>query len=776
MIETHKKSWIRRYLFSTDHKVIAIQYLITGLLFLAVGGILAYLMRFQLAHPWQPIPFFGNLFFKETGGILMPEVYPKLFTMHGGIMVFFAVTPILLGALGNYTIPLEIGARDMAFPRLNMISYWSLFLGCIVILVSFFVPGGAADAGWTLYTPLSSSLKINPNWGIDLFILGLALDAVSILAGGVNYIVTIIKLRVPGMKFTRMPLTNWGLLFSAILNTLWLPLVAAALFMILADRRLGTGFFIAGPLAPHEGGQVLLFQHLFWGFGHPEVYILILPVWGFAGDLLSVFSRKPAFGYLATVISMAVITFLSGIVWGHHMFTSGMNPLVGKAFMFLTITVSVPTAIFFFNWLGTLWRGSIQLTVPMLFTLGVVFVFAIGGLSGLFFAVQTLDIYFHDTYFVVGHFHFTLAASLFLGLFAFITFWFPKMFGRELNPALGKIHFWASFILVNIIFFSMMYVGLHGHMRRIADATAYEFLKPIQPVNIWMGKATGILVLSQLLFVVNFFFSLFFGKKAEANPWQAASLAWTVSSPPPEHNFEKDPVVYCGPHEYGMEGLELKTGKDFLSQDDPLAMTFLRNGERKAQSQGLSLKEQNLPWISITKLGMWVFLVSEIMLFTGLVGSYIVLRLGSHVWPNPAAILNNTILGINTFILICSSLTFALGIHAVKEGRQKELRRFLLITAFLGLAFITIKLFDYHHLWHEGVTPAASLFGACYYLLTGFHGLHVFSGVVVLLYLWFASRRLEFCTVHGERIEASGLYWHFIDIVWIILFAILCLV
>ncbi len=762
--DTKRKSFIRRNIFSTDHKVIAIQYLITGLLFLAVGGTLAYLMRLQIAHPWQPIPIFGNLFFKEAGGILMPEAYPKLFTMHGGIMVFFAVTPILIGALGNYTIPLDIGARDMAFPRLNMISYWSLFLGCLAIVAAFFVPSGAADAGWTLYTPLSSSLKINPNWGIDLFILGLALDAVSILAGGVNFIVTVAKLRAPGMKLSRMPLTTWGLIFSAILNTLWLPLVAAALFMILADRRLGTGFFVAGPLAPHEGGQVLLFQHLFWGFGHPEVYILILPVWGLVGDLLSVFSRKPAFGYKATVISMAAITFLSGIVWGHHMFTSGMNPLVGKIFMFLTITVSVPTAVFFFNWLATLWRGSLRFEVPMLFALGVVFVFAIGGLTGLFFAVQTLDVYFHDTYFVVGHFHFTLAASLFLGLFAFLTFWFPKMFGRELNSTIGKIHFWATFILVNIIFFSMMYVGIHGHMRRIADPSAYEFLKPILPVNVFMGKMTGILVLTQFLFLLNFVGSLLFGKRVGPNPWHAASLAWTTPSPPPHDNFDKDPVVFCGPHEYAVAGLE--GDKDYVFQNDSAALTLLKEKE---------VKVDNFSWISVTKLGMWVFLVSEIMLFTGLIGSYIVLRLGAKSWPNPATILNNGLLGLNTFILISSSLTLVLGVHAIKERKQHEARNFILLTALLGLTFLGIKIWDYQHMWKEGFTPAASLFGASYYLLTGFHGLHVFSGIILLLYLWAASRKLEFCTVHGERIETSGLYWHFIDIIWVILFAILCL-
>lgn len=574
MKEDNRLSFVRKYIFSTNHKVVALQYLFTGIFFLAMGGLMALIIRWQLAYPWQPIPLIGRFLFPESGGAVTPEAYPMLFTLHGGIMVFFAITPILLGALGNYTIPLEVGTKDMAFPRLNMLSYWFLFLGSALLLVSFFVPGGAAGSGWTLYAPLSSSTEVSPGWGQDLFILGLALDAVSILMGGINYITTIIQMRAPGLTLRRLPLTQWGLFFSAVLNTLWLPLVAAALFMVLCDRRLGTAFFVAGPLAPREGGQVLLYQHLFWGFGHPEVYILILPVWGLVGDLLSVFSRKPAFGYKATVLSMLAITVLSGIVWGHHMFTSGMNSLVGKAFVFLTITVSVPTAIFFFNWLATLWRGTIRLTVPMLFALGVVFVFAVGGLTGLFLALQTFDVYVHDTYFVVGHFHYTLAASVLFGAFAFIYTWFPKMFGRQMDERMGRLHFWLSFVSLNMVFSAMMFVGLHGHMRRIADATAYEFLKPIQPLNVFLGWAVLGMVASQLLFFFNFFRSLKGGEPAPANPWEAGSLAWTVSSPPPWHNYETPPAITCGPHEYSVPQLK---GKDWLAQTDPLGATLGRS-------------------------------------------------------------------------------------------------------------------------------------------------------------------------------------------------------
>ena len=567
------RSFWRRYIFSTNHKIIAVQYLMTGLTFLAVGLVLALLMRWQLAHPWQPVPLIGKLLFPASDGAVTPEAYPMLFTMHGGIMVFFAITPILLGALGNYTIPLEIGAHDMAFPRLNMLSYWFLFAGSMILLVSFFVPEGAAGFGWTIYAPLSASTKVTPGWGQDLFILGLALDAVSILMGGINYITTILKLRAPGMTLRRLPLTTWGLFFSSVLNTLWLPLVAAALFMVLMDRRLGTAFFLAGPLAPREGGQVLLYQHLFWGFGHPEVYILIFPVWGLVGDLLAVFSRKPAFGYAATVVSMLTITILSGVVWGHHMFTSGMNPLVGKAFMFLTISISVPTAIFFLNWLCTLWGGSIRLATPMLFVLGVVFDFTIGGLTGLFNGIQTFNVYIHDTNFVVAHFHYALAGSVLFGAFAFIYYWFPKMFGRRLSDRLGMIHFWSTFVLFNLAFFPMFITGLRGQMRRIADPTAYDFLQPIQHWNVFLGWVVLGLVLAQGLLFLNIVWSLARGRRAAANPWEAASLAWTVPSPPPWHNFETVPTVYCGPHEYGVPGLQ---GLDWLVQNDPRAATVCR--------------------------------------------------------------------------------------------------------------------------------------------------------------------------------------------------------
>jgi cytochrome c oxidase subunit 1 len=558
----------RRRVFSTDHKVIARQYLWTGLAFLLLAGLFAVLIRWQVAHPFQPVPLVGDLLFPSNGGRIKAEQYSMLFTMHGSLMVFFAITPILFGAFGNFSIPLQVGAEDMAFPTLNMVSFWTLALGSVLMAASFLLPGGAASAGWTAYAPLSSNPSYTLGWGQTLWLLGILASGTSTLMGAINFVATTLNMRAEGMTLMRLPLAVWGFLFSSILSILWIPVVATGLFLVFADRAFGTAFLMAGPSAPAGGGQPLLYQHLFWGFGHPEVYILILPVWGIVGDLLSVFTRKPAFGYRVTVFSMAAITAVSGVVWGHHMFTSGMNPLLGRAFMLLTITISVPTACFFFNWLATLWRGSVRLQPPMLYVLGIVFVFAIGGLTGLHNAVQALDVYIHDTYFVVGHFHYTLAASVFFGAFAGLAYWYPKMFGREMHGTVNKVHFWLSFVLLNVVFFSMMRVGIAGHPRRIADPTGYSFLQGVLPWNTVMAHATVALAAVQVLFVANFVGSLRWGRRAPANPWEAATLEWQTSSPPPWYNFEAPPRVVRGPHEYSSPGAEA-AGTDWEPQAAP---------------------------------------------------------------------------------------------------------------------------------------------------------------------------------------------------------------
>ncbi len=546
--EAHAGGFISTYVFSRDHKMIGKQFLSMGLSMLVLGGILALLVRWELAWPETPVP--GMSWVPEPtmfGGIIPPDTYNAFFTMHATIMIFFAVMPILVGCFGNFLIPLMIGARDMAFPFLNMLSFWVSIPAGILMLSSFFVTGGAAAAGWTSYPPLSAvpsytGVEMGQNlWCISLIILG-----ASSLMGAVNYITTIINMRAPGMTWFRLPLTVWALFITAVLLLLALPVLTAALGMLLFDRTLGTHFFL-----PAGGGEPLLWQHLFWFFGHPEVYILILPGMGIASDILSVFSRKPIFGYKAMAFSMIGIAFLSWVVWGHHMFQSGMHPGLGTAFMTSTMVIAVPSAIKTFNWLGTLWRGDIHYKTPMLFAIGFVSMFVIGGLSGIYMAATPVDIYIHDTYFIVAHIHYVVFGGSMLGAFAGIYYWFPKMFGRMMNETLGKIHFWLTLIFFNWTFFPMHIIGVGGHMRRIYNPTQYEFLQPIQHINVLITQGALLLGASQIFIVINFFYSLFAGPKAERNPWHANTLEWEAPTPPPHGNFPGPlPAVYRGPYEY----------------------------------------------------------------------------------------------------------------------------------------------------------------------------------------------------------------------------------
>ncbi len=557
-------NFITKYVFSMDHKVIGRQFLFYGLFFLLLGGIMAYLIRWQLAYPWTPAPVFGRLFFPSSGGAVTPEIYTTLITLHGTIMIFFAITPIVIGAFGNFLIPLQCGARDMAFPILNMLSFWLMPIAGAFLMVAFFSEQAAA-AGWTGYPPLSSS-AYTPGAGESAWALSLIFLGTSSIMGGINYVTTVLNLRARGLSIWKLPLTIWGLFLTAVLNLAFVPVIAIGLVMLLFDRTYGTHFFTGVAITGEQAGQPLLYQHIFWAFGHPEVYILILPVWGMVSDILSVFSRKPAFGYRLTALSMLTITLLSAVVWGHHMFISGMSPALGKAFQSLTMLISIPSSIFFFNWLATMWRGNLKFATPMLYAMGVIFVFAIGGLTGILLASRTMDIYLHGSYFVVAHFHFTMAMSVFLGSFAAIYFWYPKLFGREMNETLGKIHFWITFVSVNVVFLVMFRVGLAGLMRRVADPTAYEVFKPLQPLNQVITYGVIVLGISQLIFIWNFFYSMSRGKKAAENPWNAATLEWTVPSPPPHENFPGElPVVYNGPHEYGNP---LAQGKDFLLQTE----------------------------------------------------------------------------------------------------------------------------------------------------------------------------------------------------------------
>ncbi len=559
----HELGFVRTYIFSTDHKMIARQFLFLGLFMMVIGGLLALLLRWQLAWPETPVPGLRP-FLPETEGVIPPETYNMMFTMHATIMIFFVIMPILAGAFGNFLIPLMLGARDMAFPKLNMLSFWTGALAGVLMLAGFFVEGGHAAAGWTSYAPLSAVPQYSGvYWGQNLWCISLFVLGVSSMMGAINYITTIINMRAPGMTLFRMPLVIWAMFVTAILLLLALPVLTSATALLLFDRLLGTHWF-----GPTGGGEPLLWQHLFWFFGHPEVYILILPAMGIASDVLSVFSRKPIFGYRAMAFSMIGIAFLSWIVYGHHMFVSGMNPALGTSFMITTMVIAVPSAIKTFNWLGTLWGGNIRFTVPMLNALAFVSMFVIGGLSGIFMASTPVDIFIQDTYFIVAHIHYVVFGGSIFGAFAGIYYWFPKMFGRMMNDRLGKIHFWGSFVFFNGTFFPMHIVGVGGMMRRIYNPLQYDFLQWTGPWNVFMTVCALLLGLFQIPFVINFFWSLFKGPKAPLNPWQANTLEWTAPSPPPHGNWGVTlPTVYRGPYEYSSP----EVAEDYLPQDRRLA-------------------------------------------------------------------------------------------------------------------------------------------------------------------------------------------------------------
>ncbi|AGA30946.1 cytochrome c oxidase subunit I [Singulisphaera acidiphila] len=568
---------LTKYVFSTDHKVIGIQFLISGLLFFVLGGLLAMAVRWQLAWPWSPVPILSKALWSDPalGYRMPPEYYNKLFTMHASIMIFFVIIPLLTGAFGNFLIPLMIGARDMAFPKLNMFSYWAMPFAMVAILYSFYVEGGSAEAGWTSYPVLSIAHWSTPGSlnGQTWWLVALLFAGISSLMGSINYITTVLMLRAPGMKMFRMPMSVWALFITAILQAFALPVLTSALVMQLLDRTAGTNFFspigwsVANAPPVVGGGQTLMWQHLFWFYSHPAVYIMILPAMGFVSDVIATFSRKPLFGYKPMVFAIAGIAGLGFIVWGHHMFQSGMNPALGATFMLSTMMIALPSAVKVFNWLGTMWGGRLQLTTAMLNAMAFVAMFVIGGLSGIFMAATPVDMHIHDTYFIVAHIHYVLFGGSTFGIFAAIYYWFPKMFGRMMNERWGKIHFFLSFIFFNGTFFLMHIVGMHGMPRRYADYSAFPYLDNpnIRILNVIMTYSAFGLGLAQIPFAINFFYSMVAGPKAGSNPWKANSLEWATQSPPPHYNFETIPTVYHPAYEFSVPGMP----DDFLPQTVP---------------------------------------------------------------------------------------------------------------------------------------------------------------------------------------------------------------
>jgi cytochrome c oxidase subunit I len=570
-------SFIRKYIFSIDHKVIGIQYLLLAMFSVFVGLILSVLMRIRLTWPTAAVPglawFFGEA---APGGVMNPEVYLALVTMHGTMMVFFVLTTAPQGGFGNYFLPIQIGADDMAFPVLNMLSFWVTFVGLVVLVAAFFVTGGAPTGGWTGYPTLSAigeQLNVpGAGRGTDLWIISIAIFCVASLLGALNFLTTMLNMRTRGLSLMRLPLTCWSWFTTAVLALLAFPVLLGGGILLLLDRMAGTSFFVPGGLSngetllPHSGGSPILWQHLFWFFGHPEVYIAILPGMGATSHILSTFARKPVFGYRAMVFAMFGIGLLGFFVWGHHMFISGMNPYTAMTFSILTLSIGVPSAVKTFNWLGTLWGAKIRFATPMLFAIGFVSLFVAGGITGIVLGQTSLDLPMHDTYFVLGHFHLVMGVAAIFGMFAGVYFWFPKMFGRMMSERLGRLHFWVTFVGVYSIFIPMHIMGIVGMPRRYAQFTEYKFLETLHPLVVFVTIAVFVTAAVQVVFLFNFIWSLFKGPKAGDNPWEATTLEWATTSPPPHDNFAGIvPTVYRGAYEFSVPGAP----NDFIMQTEP---------------------------------------------------------------------------------------------------------------------------------------------------------------------------------------------------------------
>lgn len=564
----HEMSFWSKYVFSTDHKVIGIQYGLTGLAFLLFGFSLIMLMRWQLAYPGAALPLIGKIFGEANmpGGIMVPEFYNQLGAMHGTIMVFMGIVPLAVGAFGNYVLPLQIGAADMAFPKLNMFSYQCFLVGGIVMLLSFFVPGGAASSGWTSYPPLANIATT----GQTVWLIGMIFLITSSLLGSINFIVTTIQLRAPGMTFMRLPFFVWAQFVTAFLLLLAFPPLEAAGVLQLMDRVAGTSFFMpSGLIVSGEvvkasgGGSPLLWQHLFWFLAHPEVYVLILPAMGVVSEIIANNTRKPLFGYKALVYSLIFLGFMSFIVWAHHMFMTGMGQTLATFFQTTTMIISIPSVIILSCLFISLWGGSIRFPTSMCFALAFLPMFGIGGLTGLPLGLNAPDLHLHDTYYVIGHFHYVVAPGTIFALMGGIYHWYPKMTGRRMSEFLGRIHFWPSLICMNLIFFPMLIQGLKGMSRRMYDGGAqYSYNHAVLGLNELISWSAWILALAQIPFIINILWSLKHGKKVSDNPWDATTVEWLAPSPPPHGNFASNPQVYRGPYEYSVPGQKV----DFLPQ------------------------------------------------------------------------------------------------------------------------------------------------------------------------------------------------------------------
>jgi cytochrome c oxidase subunit I len=712
-------SWVA----TVDHKRIGILYLFTALFFFGVGGIESLLIRIQLARP-------NNHF-------LAPETFNQMFTMHGTTMIFLVVMPTLAG-FANYFVPLMIGARDMAFPRLNALGYWLLPCGGFLLHFSL-LAGGAPAAGWFSYAPLSEP-AFSSNPGLDYWVLALVVLGASSVLGSINLIATVLTLRAPGLTIRRLPLFVWMVFVNSFLTIMALPALNASVVMLLIDRQLNAHFF-----TPAQGGSALLWQHFFWTFGHPEVYIMILPAFGMISEVIPVFSRKVIFGYEFVAASTVAIALLSFGVWAHHMFAVGMGHQADLFFAASSMLIAIPTGVKIFNWVATMWGGSIRFDTPMLFATAFLIEFVIGGLSGVTFAIVPIDWQVTDTYYLVAHFHYVLFGGSLFGIFAGLYYWFPKMSGRMLSEKWGKIHFWLTVIGFNMTFFVHHILGLMGMPRRVftyPDLPHWELLNMISTVGAF------ILAISVLFLLWNLFASMHHGKVAGDNPWRAWTLEWATTSPPPEHNFVRVPPV---------------NGRRPLWD-----LAYPDNMDEKNVSRAPVAEAD----IDKNRVAMLAFIASESVFFVMLIFAYLYYQIQTESAPLAAANLDPLKTGMFTLCLLASSGTFWWAERNLKKSGAY--RFWLVMTILLGGIFMFGQGREYLHLFDKGVSVNSSLFATTFFTLTGFHGLHVCVGLIGLMVLLYLAL-IGDAKTSAKAVKSIGLYWHFVDIVWIVVFSVVYL-
>ena len=718
-------SWIT----TVDHKKIAIMYILASTIFFVLGGLEAVVMRIQLSRP--------------ENDLVSPQAYNELFTMHGTTMIFLVVMPMLLG-FANYVVPLQIGARDMAFPKLNAWSFWLFVFGGVLLYYSFFA-GAVPDTGWFSYAPLTER-PFSMGQGVDYWILALIVTGIGSIATGINLIVTIAKMRAPGMKPMRIPVFTWMSLITGFLLIWAIPSLTAAQAMLLADRSLGTVFFNEA-----RGGDPLLWQHLFWFFGHPEVYIMVLPAFGMLSEIIPVFARKAIFGYTFLVGAGVAIAFYSFLVWAHHMFTVGMGPWANAFFGAASMIIAIPTGIKIFNWLGTLWGGAIRFTTAMNFCLAFIAMFTIGGVTGVQFAIWPVDWQLTDSYYVVAHFHYVLFGGTFLGMLAAFYYWFPKATGRMMSERLGKWNFWTMFAGFNLTFFPMHILGLMGMPRRVYTYPDKPFWGAI---NLLETFGTFLIGVSMLIFFYNLWKSARHGEPAGNDPWDAWTLEWATTSPPADYNFAVIPQVNSARplRDAKVNGWDLFPSAE-SSQPAPKPSVFDR--------------------IPMPVMGMLVFISSEVIFFGGLIAAYITYH-GRDEWPNPEVLETGKVAFFTAFLL-ASSVTLWLAERALHHENNRAFRRWMLVTIAFAIFFIAGQLTEYRTLYNEDVTIDRNLFTSSFFTLTGFHGIHVIAGIIMLIIATWLSFKGELVKGKDTSIRTIGVYWHFVDAVWIVVFSVIYL-